>query len=90
METSRTQSSLYGLVAEFSDADTIIEAAGKARAAGYRFMDAYTPFPVHGLDEALEFHDAKVPWMIFIAGCLAPSPAIACSSLRRHRCWTRF
>ena len=70
METTLTQSSLYGLVAEFSDADQIVVAAEKARAAGYRMMDAYTPFPVHGLAEKLEFHDAKVPWMIFLAGCM--------------------
>lgn len=70
MESSSTQSSLYGLVAEFSDADQIVAAAAKSRAAGYRIMDAYTPFPVHGLAEAFDFHDAKVPWMIFIAGCI--------------------
>jgi hypothetical protein len=70
METVVTQSSLYGLVAEFSTADQIVAAAGRARAAGYRIMDAYTPYPVHGLAEELEFHDPKVPWMIFIAGCI--------------------
>ena len=59
METTSTQSPLYGLVAEFSDADQIVAAAEKARAAGYRRMDAYTPFPVHGLDEALDFHDCE-------------------------------
>ena len=70
METVLVQSSLYGLVAEFSDADQIVEAASKARAAGYRHMDAYTPFPVHGLAEALDFHDFRVPWMIFLAGIM--------------------
>ena len=70
MEATLTQSSLYGLVAEFSGADEIVVAAQKARDAGYRMLDAYTPFPVHGLDEALDFHDKRVPWMIFLAGCL--------------------
>lgn len=70
METTAVQSTLYGVMAEFSDADTIVDAALKTRAAGYRIVDAYTPFPVHGLAEALEFYDKKVPWMIFIAGCL--------------------
>lgn len=79
METPVTQNTLYGVVAEFSDADKIVAAADKARAAGYRHMDAYTPFPVHGLAEALEFHDARVPWMIFIAGCVG---AIAGYSLQ--------
>jgi len=70
METSVTQPVLYGVIAEFRDADTIVAAADQARAAGYRHMDAFTPFPVHGLAEALDFHDARVPWMIFIAGCI--------------------
>ena len=70
METTVTQSSVYGLIAEFSNADQIVAAAGKARAAGYRRLDAYTPFPVHGLAEELAFHDVRVPWMIFIAGCI--------------------
>lgn len=60
--------SLYGLIAEFDDADDLVRAAAAARQAGYRRMDAYSPFPVHGLDEALKFHDWRVPWMIFIGG----------------------
>ena len=69
METAITESSLYGLVAEFSHPEQIVAAAAKARAAGYRKLDAYTPFPVHGLAEELDFHDWRVPWMIFLAGC---------------------
>ena len=59
---------VYGMIAEFSEPDQIVVAAERARAEGYRRMDAYTPFPVHGLDEALDFHDWRVPWMIFLAG----------------------
>jgi hypothetical protein len=57
-------------MAEFDTAEQIVVAAERVRAAGYRIVDAYTPFPVHGLAEVLEFNDKKVPWMIFIAGCL--------------------
>jgi hypothetical protein len=59
---------LYGLVAEFDDPHDILHAAEAAREAGYRKLDAYTPFPVHGLAEALEFDDWRLPWLIFIAG----------------------
>jgi len=62
--------SIYGLVAEFTDPDQILEAAKKARDAGYRKMEAYTPFPIHGLAEALEIHDWRVPWLIFICGLI--------------------
>src|SRR5579883_2157673 len=60
--------SLYGLVAEFDNADALVQAVIAAREAGYRKMDAYSPFPVHGMEEALEFHDWRLPWLIFIGG----------------------
>ncbi|HLK56256.1 MAG TPA: DUF3341 domain-containing protein [Chthonomonadaceae bacterium] len=63
-------STLYGLIAEFEDPDKLVAAAEKVREEGYRKIDAYTPFPVHGLAEALAFHDWRVPWLIFICGCL--------------------
>lgn len=61
-------SAIYGLMAEFSDPEEIVVAADKASKQGYRRLDAYTPFPVHGLDEAIGFHESKVPWIIFLAG----------------------
>ncbi|HZT42116.1 MAG TPA: DUF3341 domain-containing protein [Chthonomonadaceae bacterium] len=61
-------SPIYGLVAEFDNQDDILAAAAAARKAGYKRMDCYTPFPVHGLTEAMEFEDARVPWTIFIGG----------------------
>jgi hypothetical protein len=61
---------LYGLVAEFTDSNQIVEAAKKAYEAGYRKMDAYTPFPVHGLVDALGTRDDRVPWVVFFSGAL--------------------
>lgn len=58
----------YAIVAEFHDADAIVAAAAKARDEGYRHMDAYTPFPVHGLEDALHFSDPKIKWTIGICG----------------------
>jgi hypothetical protein len=64
---------VYGLVAEFDNAEALTEAAEKAKAAGYRTMDAYTPFPVHGLDEALGFKPTRLPWLVFACGLLGAS-----------------
>jgi hypothetical protein len=61
---------LYGISAEFEDADRVIEAARKAREAGYRNVDAYTPFPVEGLTEALGHRDLLVPYIMLIGGIL--------------------
>ncbi len=58
----------FGLVAEFSSAEALLEAAEQAGSAGYRETDAYTPFPVHGLSDAMRFHDIRMPWLIFTGG----------------------
>jgi len=60
---------LHGVVARFKDPDSLVVAANKARVAGYKHMDAYSPFPIHGLSEAIGFKDVKMPWAIFFAGC---------------------
>ena len=44
---------VYGLIAEFDDPDTLVKATAKAHEAGYRTMDAFSPFPIHGLAEAM-------------------------------------
>lgn len=61
---------IYAMVAEFDSAEALLAAAEKTKEAGYKAVDAYTPFPVHGLSEAIGFHDVRVPWMIFMGGLL--------------------
>jgi hypothetical protein len=58
----------FGVVAEFDDPDTLVAAAEKAREAGYKRMDAYTPFPIHGLSEILHFRDERVPVLMLLGG----------------------
>ncbi len=60
--------SLYGLLAEFHDPSSLVGAARRATEAGYRQVDAFTPFPVHGLDEALEFRDRRLPLLVLGGG----------------------
>lgn len=59
---------IYGLMAEFDTAEELTGAAAQAREAGYRQMDAYSPFPVHGLAQALGKPRTKLPWVIFAGG----------------------
>src|SRR5919201_439644 len=47
---------LYGILAEFGTAEQLLRATRRAYAAGFRTMDAYAPFPVEGLSDALGFH----------------------------------
>lgn len=59
---------LYGLMAEFGDATTLVEAAKRTHAEGYRKVDAYTPFPMHELFEALEINDRRLQFGVLGAG----------------------
>jgi hypothetical protein len=61
---------IYGLLAEFETPELLVEAAQRARQAGYRKLDAYTPFPVEGLAEALGYHRTGMPLVMFIGGML--------------------
>ena len=56
-----TEPELYGLMAEFENADAVLEASKKTYAAGYRRLDAYSPFPVHGLAEAVGYKRRILP-----------------------------
>lgn len=59
---------LYGLVAQFNTPTEIVEAAQKARDAGYKKMEAYSPFPVEDLHEAVGFKRTKLPILVFFGG----------------------
>ena|SRR5919109_1793647 len=68
--THESRPPIYGLMAEFENPQDLVVAARQARAAGYRKMDAYTPFPVEGLSEALELGSTRVPTIVLIGGLL--------------------
>jgi hypothetical protein len=58
----------YGLMAEFDSPAAIMKAAEKARDAGYRWWDCHTPFPVHGLDQAMGIRPTILPWLVLGGG----------------------
>jgi hypothetical protein len=61
---------LYGLIAEFEDPGELLAAARRARETGYRKMDAYTPYPIHELSEALGLPRTRLPLIVLAAGAL--------------------
>ena len=61
---------LHGLMAEFDNPTALVEAAEKARLAGYRKMDAYSPIPIEELNEALGLNRTRLPKLVFIGGLL--------------------
>lgn len=65
-ETEEPQ--LYGLLSEYRDVTSLKRAAERVRDAGYTRWEAYTPFPVHGLDQAMGHKPTVLPWLVLVAG----------------------
>src|SRR5437660_1288324 len=59
---------IYGLLAEFSDPNALVAAAHRAHHEGYRRMDAYSPFPIEELHEALGLQHTRLPLIVLIGG----------------------
>lgn len=66
---------LYGILAEFETPSELLTATRRAYLEGYRKMDAYTPFPISDLAEALGVHHTSVPLLCLIGGCLGGATA---------------
>jgi len=59
---------LFGLLAEFADVDSVSRAAERVRDLGYRRWDVHSPFPIHGIDQAMGTRMTKLPWVVFLGG----------------------
>ena len=67
-------------MAEFDTPEPLLDAARRAREAGYRHMDAYTPMPVEGLAEAIGFRStAGVQRLVFVGGLLGATADSGCA-----------
>jgi hypothetical protein len=64
----KPEPTVYGLMAEFLTAQDILTATRRAWQAGYRRMDAYSPYPVEGLAGELGLAHSRIPSVVFIAG----------------------
>jgi hypothetical protein len=67
---------IYGLLAEFNDPNELVSAVRGTRAAGYRRIDAYTPFPIEELSEAMGMHHSRLSLIVLIGGIVG-----ACAGL---------
>ena len=61
---------IHGLMAEFDSPTDLVRAARRAQEEGYRKMDAYTPFPIEELSEAIGFHHTRLPLLVLVGGIL--------------------
>jgi len=65
---ARHSSTVHGLLAEFENPDALVAAAYRARHDGYREMDAYSPFPIEELHDALPLQPSRLPLIVLIGG----------------------
>ena len=70
MQTMEAVHPLYGMMAEFETPTELVEAARRVREAGFKHFDAYSPYPIHELDEAMDLHDNRVSLFTLIGGII--------------------
>ena len=61
---------LYGVVAKYSSGEMLLEAAKEIRGKGYTSVEAYTPYHVEGVVDALGNKDDRVTWIVFFGGVI--------------------
>ncbi len=67
-ESRAAPKKLWGYVVEFETVQDLLAAAEKVRDAGYRRWDCHTPFPVHGLNDAMGIRPTRLPRVVMGAG----------------------
>ncbi len=60
----------------FESEDNVIRATRALREEGYKIADVYSPFPIHGIDEAMGIKRSKLTWVCFLAGLIGATLAI--------------
>ncbi len=59
---------VFGIIAEYDNVTDVMAATQAAYDAGYRKMDVHSPFPIHGIDEALGVKPTILPWIVLFMG----------------------
>jgi hypothetical protein len=65
-----TQLPIYGLLAEFADDETLLAAARRLCDAGYKRVEAYSPYPIHGMAEILGIRGRRLPLIVLAGGII--------------------
>jgi len=59
---------VFGIIGEYDSAAEVLHATQAAYNAGYRRMDVHSPFPIHGIDDALGVKPTILPWIVLVMG----------------------
>ena len=71
-------------MAEFDTPTALVDAAERARLAGYRQMDAYSPIPIEELNEALGLRRTRLPMLVLLGRASSAASAASASSTGRR------
>lgn len=63
----------FGIVAEFKTPHDVLNAVSELKKHGYAKIDVHSPFPIHGIDKALQLGQSKLPLIVFVGGLLGCS-----------------
>jgi hypothetical protein len=67
---------VYGVIGEFTNPHDLVEAGRKIRGMGYTKIDAMTPFPVHGIDDAIGIPPSKLGWIVIFFSMAGSATAL--------------
>jgi hypothetical protein len=68
---------VHSILAEFKDPGALLKAASDTLKAGYKSFETYSPFPIHGMDDAMGLGASKLPWIVLCCGALGASGGFA-------------
>ncbi len=77
MKKSTEENKMYGVLAEFRNPKELIDAAKKINQNGFRKYDTFSPFPIHGIDKAMNLPKSKLGWIVGIHGLIGLVGAFA-------------
>jgi hypothetical protein len=68
MAATQQGGALFALLTEFESPSQFMHACEKVRDAGFKHWDAHSPFPVHGMDDAMGIRGTRLPWLVLVGG----------------------
>lgn len=77
----RKKPDIYGVVAEFDNPQELLNATKAAYEAGYRRIEAYTPYPIEEVSEAVSPHRNRLPLIVLIGGIVGGLGGTCCNTI---------
>jgi hypothetical protein len=81
---------IHGYLAEFDSPQALYEAAKKANEAGFTHWDVHSPYPIHGMDDAMGLGRSKLPHLVFFGGVAGFCTAFFLASATQTNVWGKL